>query len=92
MRQKIQQQYRINLTWLVATGVLALVLSATWSPLWLAVLLPVVLVAGQRLMRLECELCRDPLLYREQRFFGVDVSAWWPTLPTHCQTCEHPVA
>jgi len=92
MKQKVRKQYRLLVIKLAIAGATSVGLSYYFSPLWLLALIAVVLYARQQLMDMQCEACHDPLLYRVHQLFGFDVTAWWPTLPKHCQTCEHPVA
>lgn len=89
---KVRQQYWLHVMVLAVGGIVSLTLSVYWSPVWIAGLLAVVIAAAQGLKRLECELCGDALLHREHQLFGRDIETWWPTLPDHCHTCEHPVA
>jgi hypothetical protein len=89
---KARQQYWLHVMVLGAGGIAYSTLAIYWSPVWLVGSFVVLIAVVRALMHLTCELCGDPLLYREHQLFGRDIEAWWPTLPDHCQTCDHPVA
>jgi hypothetical protein len=89
---KVRNRYWLHLMALALGGIACLTFAVYWSPMWFGGLFAVLVAAGRGLMRLECGLCGDALLYREHHLFGRDIEAWWPTLPDECQTCDHPVA
>jgi hypothetical protein len=87
----IHQRYWLQLLALATGGGAYVSLALYSSAIWLAGLAVMLVCAGCGLARLECEMCGDPLLYREHHLFGRDIAIWWPVLPEECQTCDHPV-
>lgn len=88
---KIRDRYWLQVLTLGLGGGAYATLAFDSSVLWLLGLLVMIVGAMRGLAGLECELCGDPLLFREHQLFGRDIAMWWPMLPEECQTCDHPV-
>lgn len=65
-----------------------LFLSVAWSQLFVVGAMVVMVFVGIGLMSLQCPRCGAALLFRKEKFLGISIATWWPTLPKHCHECE----
>lgn len=91
MTKSVRQRYWL---WVAVRMVGALVfgvLTIVWSVAFLIPLMIVQFVAAIGLMRLQCDKCEGPILYRDHHVFGIRAKAFWGTLPRKCPVCAAPI-
>lgn len=87
MITSVRRRYWLWKTFFGIGGAIFGFLSVEVSPIFIAPLIVVLIIAALGLMSLQCKKCGASFLYRDENVFGIRTRALWSTLPKKCPAC-----